>query len=200
MLESLTELVSASPWTYALILGIAALDAVFPVVPSETTAIAAGVLAGAGELSIALVVAAAAAGAFLGDSSSYALGRTAGQTATRRLFRGPKGVARLSWAERTLDRRGGYLIVVARFIPGGRTATTLTAGVTRMHWLRFTRFAALAAVLWASFAAGMGYLGGRAFEEDPWRGLVAAVVLAAAIVLAVEVARRFPRLRPCRGC
>ena len=193
MLESLTALVSASPWTYAVVLGLAAADALFPLFPSETAAIAAGVLAGAGDLSIAFVIAAAATGAFIGDNSSYAVGRTAGQTATRPLFRGAKGQARRVWAERTLDRRGGYLIVVARFIPGGRTVTTLTAGMTRMRWPRFVGFAGVAAVLWASFAAGSGYVGGKAFENDPLLGLGAAFAVVAAVTLAVEVARRLPR-------
>lgn len=193
MLESLTALVSASPWTYAVVLGLAAADALFPFFPSETAAIAAGVLAGAGDLSIAFVIAAAATGAFIGDNSSYAVGRTAGETATRPLFRGAKGQARRVWAERTLDRRGGYLIVVARFIPGGRTVTTLTAGMTRMRWPRFVGFAGVAAVLWASFAAGSGYVGGKAFENDPLLGLGAAFAVVAAVTLAVEVARRLPR-------
>ena len=197
MLESLTSLVSASPWTYVFVLGFAAGDAIFPFFPSESAAIGAGVLAGAGDLSISLVVAAAAAGAFIGDNSSYAVGRTAGQTATRPLFRGEKGRARRRWAERTLDQRGGYLIVAARFVPGGRTATTLTAGITRMRWVRFLRFTALAAVLWASFAAGLGYLGGRVFEERPLLGLATALAVAAAVTLAVEGARRVPRGRPC---
>jgi membrane-associated protein len=198
LLESLTALISASPWTYAVVLGLAAADALFPVFPSETAAIGAGVLAGAGDLSIAFVVAAAATGAFIGDNSSYAVGRTAGQRATRPLFRGEKGRARRRWAERTLDRRGGYLIVASRFIPGGRTATTLTAGVTRMRWPRFVRFAGLAAVLWASFAAGLGFLGGKAFEDKPLLGLGAAFAVAVTITLAVEVARRVPR--SCATC
>ena len=199
MLESLTSLISGSPWTYAIVLGFAAGDALFPFFPSETAAIGAGVLAGSGDLSLALVIAAAGAGAFIGDNSSYGVGRTAGQRATRPLFRGEKGRARRHWAERILEQRGGYLIVAARFIPGGRTATTLTAGVTRMRWTRFVRFAALAAALWASFAAGLGYLGGRAFEEQPVLGLVAAVSVAVTITLGVEVVRRLPRLRtaPC---
>ena len=54
VLESLTSLISASPWTYGVVLGFAAVDALFPLFPSETAAIAAGVLAGAGDLSIAL--------------------------------------------------------------------------------------------------------------------------------------------------
>lgn len=198
MLESLTQLISASPWTYALVLGLAAADALFPFFPSETAAIAAGVLAGAGDLSIAFVIAAAAAGAFIGDNSSYAVGRTAGQKATRPLFRGEKGRARRRWAERTLDTRGGYLIVAARFIPGGRTATTLTAGVTRMRWTRFVRFAGLAAVLWASFAAGLGYAGGKAFEDNPLLGLGTAVAVALTITVGVELARRVPRA--CATC
>ena len=196
MLESLTSLISGSPWTYALVLGFAAADALFPFFPSETAAIAAGVLAGAGELSVAFVIAAAAAGAFIGDNSSYAVGRTAG----RPLLRGEKIGKRLRWAERTLDRRGGYLLVAARFVPGGRTATTLTAGVTRMRWTRFLRYTAIAAVLWASFAAGLGYLGGRAFEERPLLGLVAALAAAFAVTVAVEFARRLPRSRPCVSC
>ncbi len=197
MLESLTSLISGSPWTYAIVLGFAAGDALFPFFPSETAAIAAGVLAGAGDLSILFVVGAAAAGAFIGDNGSYAVGRTAGQTITRPLFRGEKGRERRHWAERTLDERGGYLLVAARFIPGGRTAATLTAGVTGMAWTRFLRFTAVAAVIWASFAAGLGYLGGRAFEEQPLLGLGAAVAVAATITLGVELVRRLPRARPC---
>jgi membrane-associated protein len=195
VLESLTQLISASPWTYGVVLGLAAADALFPVFPSETAAIAAGVLAGAGDLSIAFVIAAAAAGAFIGDNSSYAVGRTAGQTATRPLFRGERGLARRRWAEHTLERRGGYLIVVARFIPGGRTATTLTAGVTRMHWPRFVSFAGLAAVLWASFAAGIGYLGGKTFEDNTLLALGAAFAAVFALTLGFELARRLPRAR-----
>ena len=190
MFESLTELVSGSPWTYALILAIAALDALFPLVPSETTAIAAGVLAGAGELSLALVVAAAAAGAFVGDSSSYSVGRTFGERVTGRVFRGDKGRARREWAARTLERRGAYLIVVARFVPGGRTAATLTAGALGMRPPRFLRLAALAAAIWAAYASLLGYLGGRAFEEHPWQGLLLALALAAAVAAAVELVRR----------
>lgn len=200
MLESLTSLISGSPWTYAIVLGLAALDAIFPFFPSETAAIAAGVVAGAGDLNILFVVMAAAAGAFIGDNSSYGVGRAAGQTVTQPLFRGEKGRARRRWAERTLDTRGGYLIVTARFIPGGRTATTLTAGLTRMRWTRFVSYAALAAVLWASFAAGLGYLGGKAFEERPLLGLGAALSVAAAITIGVELARRLPRARPCVTC
>ena len=200
--ESLADLVSGSPWTYAFVLAIAAVDALFPLVPSETTAIAAGVLAATGDLSIAFVIAAATAGAFIGDTSSYGLGRSLGDRVGSRLL--PR--KRRAWAERALDARGGALIVGARFVPGGRTAVTLTAGLIAMPLRRYVRLAALAAVLWASYAALLGYVGGRAFEEHPWRGLVIALVAAAALALGVELVRRLvarlqrPALAPCGAC
>src|SRR3712207_7864743 len=74
MLDSL-EALTGSPWAYALILAVAAIDVLFPVVPSEATVITAGVFAAVGELSLAAVIAAGAAGALAGDTASYAGGR-----------------------------------------------------------------------------------------------------------------------------
>jgi membrane protein DedA with SNARE-associated domain len=196
MLESLTELVTGSPWTYLLVLAVAALDALVPLVPSETTAIAAGVLAGAGDLNIAFVLAAAAAGAFAGDATSYGLGRRFGDSAGSLVFRGKGGPRRRSWAERALKTRGATIVVGARFVPGGRTAATLTAGILKMPVRRYARLAALAAVLWASYASLVGYLGGRAFEDSAWKGLVLALGLAFAIAAVVELSRRALRRRP----
>ena len=192
-LDSFFELASASPWTYAVIIGVAALDALVPLVPSEATVISAGVLAGAGDLQLAFVIAAAAAGAYAGDSSAYWLGRGLDHRLARRLFRGEKGVERRAWAEQTLARHGGPLIFGARFIPGGRTATTVTAGLVTMRWILFATFAALAAVGWASYAALLGYIGGRAFENNPLWGLLIGFGLAALTFLIVEVARRARR-------
>ena len=70
MFESLTDAISGSNWAYAIIFAIAFLDAFFPVVPSETAVITGGVLAASGDLSIALVLVAAAVGAVAGDRTS----------------------------------------------------------------------------------------------------------------------------------
>jgi membrane protein DedA with SNARE-associated domain len=191
--ESFLEYVSASPWTYAVILAVAALDAVLPLVPSETTVISAGVLAGAGDLQLGLVIAAGAAGAYAGDSGAYWLGRRLDTRLERRLFRSAKGARRRAWAKRALARHGGPLIFGARFIPGGRTATTVTAGLLRMRWARFAAFAGAAGISWAAYAALLGYLGGRAFEDNPMWGLVAGFGVAAGTFLVVEVVRRARR-------
>jgi membrane protein DedA with SNARE-associated domain len=187
MLEWLVQLVSGSPWTYGLLFGVAALDAVFPIVPSEASVIAAGVLASHERLELAGVLGVAAAGAWIGDNTSYLAGRRLGRPIVRRVFSGEKARRRLEWARAQLDERGAYLVVVSRFIPGGRTATTFSAGLVRFPWAtRFLPFSAAAAVAWATYAALLGYFGGRVFERSPWYGLLFAFAIAGAITLLVE--------------
>jgi membrane-associated protein len=190
--QALVDLLS-TPWSYAVIFGIAALDALLPVVPSETLAITGGVLAGLGHLHLGTVVAAAAVGAFIGDSSAYLLGRAVGRPARARLFHGRRARRALAWAEKQLDERGASLILIARFVPGGRTATTFTAGMVHFPALVFFPVAAVAAVVWAGYAVLLGYYGGRAFQEQPFLALGVALGIAFAVVALVELARRLRR-------
>jgi membrane-associated protein len=192
MTHALIDLLS-TPWSYAVILGIAAVDALVPVVPSETLAITGGVLAGLGDLDLGTVVAAAAVGAFLGDSSAYLLGRTLGARVRSRLFRRGRAKRALAWAEKQLKARGAYLILVARFVPGGRTATTFTAGTVRFRAVVFFPIAAVAAVAWACYAVFLGYFGGRAFEKEPLLALGVALGIAFGVTAVVELVRRLRR-------
>jgi membrane protein DedA with SNARE-associated domain len=192
MTQALIDLLS-SPWSYPVILGIAALDALVPVVPSETLAITGGVLAGVGELHLGTVIGAAAVGAFVGDSSAYLLGRKIGPSARTRLFRGRWALRALDWAGRQLAERGPYLILVARFVPGGRTATTFTAGMVRLEPLVFFPIAAVAAIGWAGYAVLLGYYGGRLFEAQPLLALGVALGIAVAVTVVVELARKLRR-------
>jgi membrane-associated protein len=165
------------------------LDAVVPIVPSETAVITAGVVASAGDLTLSVVIAAAAAGAFLGDNTAYWIGRRFGARAVDRFFSSEKARRRIDWAEGQLSERGGELIAVARFIPGGRTAVTLSAGLLGYPWRRFVAFDAAAAVGWALYASLLGYFGGQAFEDAPWKGLLVALGIAFAVAGGVEVTR-----------
>jgi membrane protein DedA with SNARE-associated domain len=177
--------------SYLIAIIIPALDAILPVLPSETAIITLGLAtAGSADPRIALLVAFSAAGAFLGDNLCYLLGRRFGPRIERRLFRGEKGARRLAWAERSLDRHGMPLIVVCRFIPGGRTAVTLCCGIVRYDQRRFVIATAVAGVIWASYSFFIGRLGGRAFEDEPWAGLLLALGIAVSISMLIETARR----------
>ena len=191
MFESLTNLVSGSPWAYGVVFLVSVVDAFFPLVPSETAVIAAGVLASSGDLELVLVVAAAATGAFAGDNVSYLLGDAVGEPAQRRLFRGDRGKRMVRWARRTLDEHGPLLLVVARFVPGGRTAATFVSGAVELPWLmRFAPFDALGCLLWAGYAGSLGYFGGQTFQDETWKALVLSFGIAGAITIAVELVRR----------
>ncbi|CAN5200648.1 DedA family protein [soil metagenome] len=188
MFEWLTEYVSGSPWSYAFLFGIAALDVIFPLVPSETSVILGGVLAATGDLVLAGVIVCAAAGAVLGDNTSYGIGRTVGHRLVDRFFKGERR-KRVDWAEKQVEERGGYLIVVGRFIPGGRTAVTLACGLLEMRWRRFIAYDVAAGFVWASYAALLGYVGGRTFEKNPLYGFLIAFIVALGITGAVEAYR-----------
>ena len=95
-----------------------------------------------------------------------------------------------------LEERGGYIIVVARFIPGGRTVTTFTAGfVDGMPWRRFIRYDVIAGAIWGTYTVMLGYIGGKSFEEEPWKGLILAFVFALAVTAVVEVVRHYRNRR-----
>jgi membrane-associated protein len=191
LLESLTDLVSSSPWAYAVILAIAALDAVLPIVPSESTLIAAGVVAGVGDLDLALVIALGAAGAFAGDNSAYGLGRVLDTKVRRLLFTGRRGRKRLELVAGAFETRGASMILVGRFIPGGRTAVTFTAGATSYPFKRFATFAILAALAWSTYATLLGYAGGKAFENDPLNALLFGFGIALVGAALIEAGRRW---------
>jgi len=192
--ESLTEYVSGSPWTYLFLFAVAAIDAFIPLVPSETSVILAGVLASTGDLVLVFVILFAALGAIVGDNISYWIGRTLGHRLVDRFFKGERR-KQVDWAQKQVEERGGYLIIIGRFIPGGRTAVTFSCGMLEMRWRRFIAFDIAAGLVWATYAALLGYVGGRTFEENPLKGFLLAFVVALGIAGAIEAYRWYRRRR-----
>ena len=187
ILNNLVDALTGSAWTYPLLFAICAGDAVLPLLPSETAMIVCGIQAARGHLSLEAVIAIGALGAFVGDNMSYAGGRWLGTPLSERFFSGERARERLAWAKRFLHERGSYVLIVARFVPGGRTATTFTAGLVRLHWpTRFVPYIFVAAILWATYGALLGYLGGKVFENHPIYALLLAVGIAAAVAASAE--------------
>jgi membrane protein DedA with SNARE-associated domain len=192
----LTGLQVSAVLSYVIAIAVPALDAIFPVLPSETAIIALGVAtAGSTDPRIALLVACCALGAFLGDNLSYLIGRRFGPWAERRFFPGEKGAQRRAWAERSLERFGMPLIVVCRFFPGGRTAVTLCCGLIGYPRRRFVLATAVAGSIWAAYSFFLGRFGGRAFEDRPWAGFAVAFGVTIAVSGLVEAIRRIKRSR-----
>ena len=182
---------SANWWFLGVIFVIAYLDSVIPVVPSETMVIIGGVAAGTGDQSLLGVIAAGALGAFLGDTTAYLLGGRMSGWIENRADARPSWRRRLDWAEEQIKERGGLLLITARFIPGGRTALTVSSGITHQPHRWFMGWVAVAGVIWASYAALLGYIGGRSFEDNHTKAFLVAFGCAIAATVLIEVVRHF---------
>jgi membrane protein DedA with SNARE-associated domain len=207
MFDWLTQEISNSPWTYLLVFVAAGGDVLLPLIPSEAVVIAAGVVTARGGLSLWLLIPATMAGAMVGDNAAYWLGRRAGDPIVHRVMRGEQGQGRLRWAERAMRRHGSVVLVAARFIPGGRTVSTLAAGTLELPWRIMLAADAVAALLWALYATMLGYLGGETFQHSSWKPIVLALGVALLVSAVVELWRRRQRRRgldvlgdPIAGC
>lgn len=187
---SLSALADLSTWGYLVIFLICVGDAIFPVLPSEAAVIFGAILATRGELSFVGLVGSAALGAVVGDNVSYAIGSVA-----NRKGKDPEDLSgrfgdALAWAEAALDTKGAQMIMVARFIPGGRTAITFGAGYLSYSRSRFLTSTALAGSVWAIYATLLGYLGGRVFKDQWWAALLLGVGVSLVVAGLIQLIRK----------
>lgn len=178
-----------SPWLYLLIAVVAALDSLVPIVPSETVVITAAAYAVTGSPAAVGIIAAAAVGALLGDLAAHLVGR-GGSRATDRWVRSARLRRLLASTAEMFAVRGGAMLVAGRFIPGGRTATTIASGMLRYPLPRFLAVDFLGALAWAVYSTGIGLLGGAVFADQPLWGVVLGVGIALTLTGIAEVARR----------
>ncbi|MGP7959785.1 DedA family protein [Sanguibacter sp. A247] len=170
---------TTSWWVFAALFALCTIDGFFPPVPSESVVITLAVTAwttGLPNLWIVLVV--AMAGAWCGDQIAYQLGRGVG---TERMpwFRTERGGTALAWAERALQRRGASFILGARYVPIGRVAVNMTAGVLGYPRKRFVAVTTIAAVMWATYSVLIG------LAAATWLGHNMLLAMAVGIVLGV---------------
>lgn len=180
---------------YLAVAGLVFLEDFGVPVPGETVLIAAAVYAGAGRLSLPVVIVLGFVGAVLGDNVGYLIGHLGGRRLVLRFGRGVRLTAeRLDRAEGFFRRHGGKVIVVARFIEGLRQANGIVAGVTSMPWRSFLAFNALGAALWVGTWTSVGYLAGNhinaIYRAITRYSLLAAAVAAVALAVWVVVRRR----------
>jgi membrane protein DedA with SNARE-associated domain len=186
VLNYLMPLVS-SAWLYAITFALVAIDGFIPVAMSEAVIIGLGAISATGSPNLAVLAASAIAGGIAGDRASYYVGREA----SGRIRNGKLATAKAK-AEQALLRQGSAAIVIGRFIPYGRTATTLTAGSVSLPLGPFDLGSAVSNLLWAAYSIGLGRLGGVAFAGSPI--LAAAFGIALGFLLAgLHTAGKRPR-------
>jgi len=193
VLGTVTSPVSA----YLLLLGLLIVDAFVPVIPTQAIMITGGALTAYGHLSLPTTIAVGAVGVIIGDWACYLLGRSthhrSGPIARLRKRCGMQtdGVAKSAEARtgrarqaarkltRGLREPGPVVILICRFVPGGRMAACFSAGRAQYPYKQFLLYQALAAVGWATYGTLVGHLGGSALTSSGWRLIVVAVIAAA---------------------
>lgn len=191
-MPEIADLVSDSPATYITVAVFVAIDAVIPLAPSETLLVAGGVLVADGELSLPLLAAAAIFGALVGHSALYVLGARFGPPLRRRLFSTEAAEIRLERASAALRERT-WILIVADFLPAGRTAAMFAAGGLGLAVGRFYAFVVPGAVIWAAFYISLGYAGGSAFETEGIQPFAVSLGAAFAIGVLAEAIHRLRR-------
>ncbi|MDX3581774.1 VTT domain-containing protein [Streptomyces europaeiscabiei] len=172
--------------------------ALVPVVPTGALVSSAAVVAfhQAAPLALLLVFVVASVAAFLGDIALYWLGRRGmgSKNGSRWLEairrRAPED--RLTQAQAKLDDHGVAVLVLSRLMPAGRIPVMLACLMAKMPLRRFARGNLPACLAWAVTYQLIGILGGSLFEE-PWEGVLAAVVLTLLISVVPGVWRRMVR-------
>jgi membrane protein DedA with SNARE-associated domain len=171
-----------------------------PVIPGELGMIAGAIFAGTGRagLNVVLVGVVAVTAAIAGAEIGYLIGRFAGRELI--LHYGKYAFIKdhhLDRAEAIVDRFGGIVVVIARYIVGLREANGLIAGITQMRWLTFTFFNVLGGCAWVATWVSVGYLAGdhiASIYRNVNRFAIYALI-ALAVVLAGYIVRRVLRRR-----
>ena len=148
---------------YWVVAAIVALESMGVPSPGETALVTAAIYAGTTQmLSLSGVIAAASAGAILGDNIGYVVGRWLGPRLLERYgSRIGLDARRVRLGHFLFERYGGWVVFLGRFVALLRALAALLAGVNGMDWRRFLFFNAAGAVVWAMAFGTAGYMLGE---------------------------------------
>ncbi|HSK50845.1 MAG TPA: bifunctional DedA family/phosphatase PAP2 family protein [Solirubrobacterales bacterium] len=194
LLEDISEALGA--WTYLLVGFFAFAETgafVGLVVPGETTMLLGGAVAGQGVIDVYLLIAIAWFAAWLGDTTSFFVGRRLGRGFVLR--HGPRvGISqeRFEKVEDYFSRHGGKTIFIGRWISLVRALAPFIAGSSGMGYRGFVPYSILGTGLWASVHILVGYFFSRSIEtaaEYAGTGFFLLATLIVVVVVAVSLYR-----------
>jgi len=197
LLEDISDTLGA--WTYLLVGFFAFAETgafVGLVVPGETVMLLGGAVAGQGAIDIYLLIAIAWFSAWLGDTTSFFLGRKLGREFVMK--HGPKvGISheRFEKVEDYFGRHGGKTIFIGRFISLVRAFAPFIAGSSGMQYRAFVPYSILGTGLWASAHILVGYFFSRSIETAGKYAAKGAFALATLIVVVVAIVWLYRRFR-----
>ena len=171
------------------------------VLPGDSLLFTIGVVAGAGQLNLTVIILLWIAACLAGDWCGYLLGRRAGPT----IFNRPDSrFFKQEYLTRTqafYAKHGGKTIIYAKFVPVIRTFAPFVAGVANMRYRSFISFDVFGAVGWVVSMTVLGGLLGRIpMVQHNFEKLVLLVIFVSILPMLLQVAKgmlqRKPALQP----
>lgn len=190
-LQSLLQDISNTlgAWTYLLVGFFAFAETgafIGLVVPGETTMLLGGAVAGQGAVDLYLLMAIAWFAAWLGDTTSFFLGRRLGRDFVLK-YGARVGISneRFEKVEAYFDRHGGKTIFIGRWISLVRALAPFIAGSSGMQYRAFVPYSVLGTGLWATLHILVGYFFSRSIETAGHYAARGAFALATLIALVI---------------
>lgn len=155
---------------YLGLIGMVALESIFPPIPSEVILPMGGFLTGQGRLNFGVAVAAATVGSVIGAMALYYLGLWLGEQRMRRFVqrRGKWILVSIQDYEKASDwfqRHGRMAVLLGRCAPGVRSYVSVPAGIQKMPLSQFLLFTVIGSGIYNTLLIGAGWLLGKNWER-----------------------------------
>lgn len=157
------------------------------VLPGETAVVIGGVLAYQHKVSLVGVLAAAIAGAIVGDSIGFEVGRRWGDALLKRIPPRLVKPVHVAQGKETINRLGGRAVFAGRWVSVLRALVPGLCGTSNMRYGTFLTWNALGGFTWATAYALLGYLAGSAWQRVEHYSSVASYALLGVVVVIVVV-------------
>jgi len=182
-----------STYGYWAILLFVAIESTGIPFPGETILLVAAIAAGTTHnLSLLLIIVAAACGAILGDNLGFWVGREGGYRLLRRYGRYVHlDERKLKLGQYLFRKHGGKVVFFGRFVAVLRAWAAFLAGTNRMPWSRFLLFNALGGIIWATlYGVGGYFLGNNVHRLTGPVGITFLILAGIAIITGLIFLRR----------
>lgn len=181
-------------WTYAILFFVVFTETglvVAPILPGDSLLFAAGALCALGTLDITTMIGLLILAAVLGDGLNYAIGKHVGprvfSSDTSRWF----NKKHLLKTQAFYERHGGKTIILARFVPFGRTFAPFVAGIGTMKYSQFFVFNVVGAIVWVGGFSLLGYyFGNQPIVRKNFTLVILAIIIISVIPIVVEFVKR----------
>lgn len=160
------------------------------VLPGEIGVILGGVMANQHRLPLLVVIVAAIAGAVVGDSIGYWVGKRWGQALLSRIPNRILKPEHLERSKETVRKFGGRAVFVGRFTAALRALVPGMAGMSHISYRKFLFWNFLGGGIWATAFVILGYLAGSQYQRIEHYANYIGLALLAAIVIFLFVRHR----------